>query len=136
MRRNPYQQYRNQQVSTASPAELVGMLYDGALGAIRLAGQCIADRRPAEVHEPLLKAQDILTELRCSLNFEAGGEIATNLDRIYGYAIQLLVDGNVSRDRSKLDAAVALIEPLRDAWRQAQQPGATQPTSAAAGATA
>lgn len=119
MRPNPYQKYRNQQVTTATPAELVGMLYDAAIAAIRTAAQANFERRAGDVHEPLVKAQDIITELRCALSFDAGGEIAGNLDGIYGHAIKLLVEANVSRLPARFDEATALLEPLRDAWRQA-----------------
>ena len=60
--------YRQSKVETASPAELVLMLYDGCLKSMRRAMQCIADKNYSGANESLIRAQDIIDELRVSLD--------------------------------------------------------------------
>lgn len=129
MRAHGYDQYRSQQITTATPAELIGLLYDAAIAAALNAKAAIEGRRAADVHDPLMKAQDILTELRCALNADAG-EIATRLDAIYVYCIELLVKANTRREAVPVAEMVMLLEPIRDAWRQACVQGAVPAVAA------
>jgi len=67
-------QYVKNRMATATPAQLVAMLFDGAIAAMRRAADAEASGRRSEASEQLVKAQRIVTELRCSLDFEAGGK--------------------------------------------------------------
>jgi flagellar protein FliS len=115
-------------VETATPAELIGMLYDVGTGAIR-AGIAAAEQADRfEAGRQLLRAQDAVMELRCALNPDAG-ELAQNLDAIYAYLFQRLVDANVRRDGQAAAEALELLSGLQEAWRDAciRQPAATAP---------
>ncbi len=112
-------QYVKNRMATATPAQLVAMLFDGAVAAMRRAADAEADGRRAEASEQLVKAQRIVTELRCSLNFEAGGRVAQELDRIYEFVCQQLVNANLGRDSLLAMRCVELLVPLRNAWATA-----------------
>lgn len=116
---NPYQEHS---VSTATPAQLVLMLFDRALVATARARKADADGGPASVetvnHE-LQRAQDILTELRFALDHERGGETARNLDVLYEFCLDRLVQANFRKNLSHLDAVDMTLRGIREAWDQA-----------------
>lgn len=116
--------YLADKVSTASPAELVGMLFDAGVQAVRQAVAANAAGDHAGASRRLIRAQDIVMELRCSLNLEAGGELARNLDALYAYLFRRLVEANIRRDAAAMAEGLAILEPLRDAWREACLGGA------------
>lgn len=111
-------QYVKNRMSTATPAQLVALLYDGLLASLRRAGDAFDGGRREVASEQLIRAQRIIVELRCSLNFEAG-DMATNLDAIYDFAWRQVVRANMGRDRAIIEQVIGLIVPLRDAWGQA-----------------
>src|SRR5512135_2210442 len=82
--------YQTQAVLTASPGQLVLMLYDGALRFLALAHAAMETsvrdpRRIETVNANLLKAQNIVAELQGGLNRDAGGQLAVTLDQLYDY---------------------------------------------------
>lgn len=122
--------YRANSVLTASPGQLVLMLYDGALKAIALAREgfnASADdpRRIATINTQLMKAQAILNELQSGLNLEAGGEFARTMHRLYDYHNRRLLEANVRKQVEPVIEVERLVRELRDAWAQmlAQQDG-------------
>lgn len=109
--------YVAQQVETASPAQLVTMLYDGALAAIARARAQPDD--PETVNRELQRAQAIVTELRVTLDFERGGELATRLSALYGWFLDQLVSANLAKDLDALEPVVQQLIAVRDAWETA-----------------
>ncbi len=118
---NPYAAYSQQATTTASPAQLVLMLYDGALARIEAAREALdAEPRDLEVvNTSLHRAQAIVRELQVTLDHERGGDIASNLAGLYTYAQGQLVEANVHKAVGPLDEAAKVIQPLRDAWEAA-----------------
>ena len=110
--------YLKDSVSTASPQRLVVMLYDGLVHDLELAQQGIASGDVGLVHTRLIRAQAIVTVLQSSLDLDAWAG-AADLSRLYTYVLDLLVDANVRKDAAPLVLAMDVVEPLRDAWRQA-----------------
>ena len=136
---NPYtagqfEAYRQTQVQTASPVELVVMLYRGALRFTK-AGIDGVNRRDVEAaHKGFVRAQDILVELSTTLNFERGGEIATRLQAIYTFLNDLLMQANMKKAVEPAEHAVQLLQELLSAWEhlnQSQKAGAPGTTRAA-----
>jgi flagellar protein FliS len=119
--------YRTNSVLTASPGQLVLMLYDGALKALTLADEAMARpsddfRRIAVINEQLLKAQRILSELQGTLNFEAGdGKLAREMDRLYDYYIRKLLEANIRKDPAPVKEVERLLRELRDGWAEMLQ---------------
>jgi len=106
-------------IAQANPHHLVSMLFDGLLAALGSA------RGAMERGDIKLKCQQIVVAvrileegLRCGLNLEQGGELAANLDRLYGYCVVRLTQANARNDVQAVAEVVLLIEPLADGWKQ------------------
>ena len=86
-------------------------------GALRSAPGAMSEGTPSETaHRELVRAQNILNELRCSLNHDRGGVIAANLDSLYNWCLAQLLDANVGKDPSGLPPVQKVLAELRDAW--------------------
>jgi flagellar protein FliS len=115
--------YRANAVLTASPGQLVLMLYDGALKALAIAQ--VAFERPDEdfrrfemINEQILKAQAIINELQSGLNFELGGEFARTMHRLYDYHNRRLLEANLRKQVAPVVEVERLVRELRDAWAE------------------
>lgn len=109
--------YRSQAVETAGPAQLVLMLYDGALAALTRAR--LADGATEAVNRELLKAQDIVSELEVTLDLERGGELAANMAALYRFCLEQILQANLRKDLAKLDGVDMVLRELRDGWEAA-----------------
>lgn len=115
--------YRQNAVLTASPGQLVLMLFDGALRSMAIAHSALekpaTDPDRAEVsHREIAKAQAIISELRTSLDREVGGEFATNMDRLYAYYARRLIEANLRKKAEPLAEVEGLLRVVRDAWAE------------------
>ena len=115
-------------VSAASPHKLIVMLFDGALAAIATAGTQLAAGNVQEKGKAISKAIQIIDNgLRASLDRQAGGEIAANLDALYDYMSRRLFTANIENDQQALEEVRGLLADLRDTWNQID--GAVAPAS-------
>lgn len=106
-------------VSQASPHQLIVLLFDGALNAIRLASLHIERGNIAGKGAAISKAINIIDNgLKSCLDLEQGGEIAENLDRLYHYMTQQLVLANLHNDRQKLQTCFNLLDNIAESWRE------------------
>lgn len=110
------ERYMTERVLTASPAELTAMLFDACVGALKAAARLQEAEDHVVAGQRLMKAQDIVLELRSTLN-PAAGALTSQLDALYTYAYGELITANVKRDRAATLAALEVIEPLQQAWR-------------------
>lgn len=111
--------YKNTNIMTASPMELIIMLYDEAIKSLIKAEDAFKLEGPGQIQEVnnhLLHVQDIITELTSSLNFEKGGQIATNLYSLYDFMIYQLSQANVKKQLKPIKEVKALLKDLREAW--------------------
>ncbi len=108
--------YRGVQLSTASPAQLVVMLYDGALRFVGEADEAFARDERARAGERIGRAIAIVDELAATLDPAHAPELAENLLALYGFCKRRLFDANLGRDRAALADVVASLTPLREAW--------------------
>lgn len=116
---NPYDKYKNMQIQTATPGQLILMLYEGAIKFCKLAKKGIEEKNLMDANKYLIKVQDIITELMISLDMKAGGEIAKNLYSLYDYMLRRLLDANIKKSAEIVDEVQGLIEELKDAWAEA-----------------
>lgn len=114
---NPYGQYKQNSVMTASPQELTLMLYNGALKFIGVSKIHIKEKDIPKANESIIRAQDIIQELNITLNMDY--EISTGLRSIYTYILDILVDANIYKDSKYLDEASQMVTELRDTWKEA-----------------
>ncbi len=121
--------YRANSVLTASPGQLVLLLYDGALQAIGRAREAL-DRpsrdlqRYEVINRELRKARRIIAELQSRLDFAAGPEFAGLMHRLYDYYNRRLLEANLRKDAEPLVETARLLGEVRDAWAEMlrQQP--------------
>jgi flagellar secretion chaperone FliS len=130
---NPWQSYRQVATTTASPGQLILMLYDGALRFLERARAGFSMDDPLEfnqtINNNILKAQAIVQELNHSLNMEAGGEYAATMRRLYGYLDLRLSEANQYKRETELEEVSKHLVVLRDAWKEMLQKQGTQITS-------
>jgi flagellar protein FliS len=119
---NPWQSYRQVATKTATPGQLVLMLFDGALRFLdkALVGFDLDDPLDSNlaINNNILKAQEILRELNMSLNMEKGGEFATTMRRLYNYYDLQLSQSNLQKDPSGVELVIRLLSVIRGAWAE------------------
>lgn len=117
------QSYLEMKVKTASPIQLVVMLYDKAIVCLNTAIDLIEKKsiKFDIVNNNIIRAQDIVSELMLSLDFEQGGEIAQNLFAIYDYCMKQMIDGNIKKDSKLLKDVVKILSELRSAWAELEK---------------
>ncbi len=115
---NPHQLYKQSQVGTASPAQLILLLYNEAIKSVKIARFSLEEKNMEKSHTAIVKVQDIIFELTASLD-HTQGEIASNLYSIYDYMNSLLVDANVKKDKEPLNQVEKMLAELRDTWHAA-----------------
>jgi flagellar protein FliS len=108
--------YREIAVRTASPLQLVVMLYDGAIVSLREAQEHLKHKDIGSRSRCINRAIGLISELQSSLNFESGGSIAASLDRLYTYMKQRIFVANVQQQPAPLVEVAALLDNLRSAW--------------------
>jgi flagellar protein FliS len=108
--------YRQQSVLTATPGQLVVMLYDGALRFLLQASTAMGagDERAADAK--LRRAEAILDELHATLDMERGGEVASRLEGVYVFCRRRLIEARIERDATIVASISELLGELREAW--------------------
>ena len=123
---NPYarpQAYREASVMTASPEQLVVMIYDGAGRFLRQAEGSMVEGSWLQASERLTRAEAIIDELLATLDMDAG-EIAERLQAIYIFCKTRLTEARIERDPVRVDQVARLLAVLRGAWANIKNPAA------------
>lgn len=110
--------YLQDSINTASPGKLLIMLYDRLVLDLMQAEEAVLAGDREMSHERLTHAQEIIIELRVSLDVEAWSG-APGLANLYGFLLTELIGANIAQDAERVRSCRALVEPLRDAWREA-----------------
>lgn len=103
-------------VIEADSHQLVQMLLEGALGRIAVAKGLISHHETAKKGEAIGKVISIIGGLRSSLDMDAGGDIATNLDNLYEYMERQLVRANLENSIDILDEVASLLREIKTGW--------------------
>lgn len=112
-------------VLAADPHKLIAMLYQGALLAIANAKNSILRKDIAAKGKAISHAMLIIDEgLKASLDKNVGGELAQNLDALYGYMCTRLLSANINNDVTALDEVSRLLDELKGAWDAIRTPTA------------
>ena len=109
--------YRESAVLTATPEQLVVMLYDGARRFLYQAATAMRNDNVQVAHEKLRRAEAIISHLRDTLDMDQG-EVAARLQAIYLFCNRHLNDARVQRDPEKIDQVSSLLGELRAAWSE------------------
>lgn len=113
---NPYEQYRQQGVMTASPSELVVMLYDGCIKFLKRASMAIDEHNMDVANASLIRSQEIISELVMSLDFNY--DISKELMDIYEFCLHTMADINMTKDKTNIEPLVEILADLREAWAE------------------
>jgi flagellar secretion chaperone FliS len=120
--------YLSDAVTTASPGRLLVMLYERLVLDLTRAEAALRAGEGREASERLLHAQDIIMELRASLDMDVW-DGAVGLAKLYGYLLSELIAANIQRDADRAAGCRQIVEPLLDAWRQAELAVAEAPAA-------
>ena len=113
---NPYAQYNQNKILTASPAELTLMLYDGAIKFCNIAIRGIEQNDISKAHTNIMKVQKIIEEFQITLNFKY--EIANDFNNVYNYLMRRLREANMTKDKAILEEVDEHLHTMRDTWKE------------------
>jgi len=131
---NAISTYRETRVKTASQGQLVIMLYDEAVKNLDRGLELISlntgeKKNPGNIEKiskAVLKAQEVITELTVSLDFEQGGEIAKNLFSLYTWFNKELLEANITQDIRRITIVRNQLSELRSAWTEIAAKSSTE----------
>ncbi len=113
---NPYAQYNQNKILTASPAELTLMLYEGAIKFCNIAIMGIEQGDVSKAHNNIMKVQKIIEEFQITLNFKY--EIANDFNNVYNYLMRRLREANMTKDKEILEEVDEHLHTMRDTWKE------------------
>lgn len=116
---NPYSQYKQNSIKTASPQELCLMLYKGALKFIKQSIIHLENKDIEKSHYSNLRAQDIYVEFMSTVNREY--EIGENLYKLYEYMNYRLQEANMSKSKEMLEEVYDMTKDLLETWEEAMK---------------
>jgi flagellar secretion chaperone FliS len=119
--------YLETTVQTAGPAQLLIMLYDGAIRFCKLGIEAISQNNYAEANRNLCRAQDIIREF--SLTLDKNAEVSKSLDKLYEYFIHRLIEANMKKTVEPVQEVTQYLMELKETWIQASRVASLQPAS-------
>jgi flagellar secretion chaperone FliS len=108
--------YLENRVLSADPMELVRMLYQAAIAAVRTARRHLETGDIAARSHSINKACAIVAELQTSLDHERGGDLSARLDALYDYLLRKLLDANFKQSDACLAEVLGLLSTLSEGW--------------------
>jgi flagellar protein FliS len=119
-------QYKQTAVKTANRGQIVIMLYEAAIQNVKKAAVAIDQKDIPGKGVAIGKAHDIINELLNTLDFEVGGNIAKDLERLYNFMTEQLVKANMEISKEPLQTVQKLLETLLEGWKGAVNQGGQQ----------
>lgn len=113
---NPYEAYNQIQVETADQKKLILMVYDAATRFCKEARSAISSGDTQNKGIAIQKAYDAIAELRKSLNFERGKEVAQSLNKLYTFLGHQLTLANLNNDTEVLNSVIMVLTDMRNTW--------------------
>ena len=111
---NAYAQYANTKASTAKPAELTLMLYDGAIKFCNIAEGALESRDVQKANDNIIKVERIIEYLQATLDMKY--EVAKDFDRMYKYIYSRLLEANIKKDLAIVQEVNGHLHAIRDTW--------------------
>lgn len=105
-------------VQTATPHQLIAMLFRGALEALAKAKGAVERRDIENRTKQINKSTEIIINLKGMLDHEKGGEVAGNLDQLYDYMVRQLMLANRENSIEKIDEVARLISEIATGWSE------------------
>jgi flagellar protein FliS len=123
LKNQAYRAYHNDKITTASPAELTLMLYEGA---IRFCNQAIAAIGKNDIqgaHNNIRKVEKIIMEFQSTLNDKY--EVAQDFHKVYDYMLSCLRDANTKKNAADVEECAKHLRTMRDTWKEVMRLNAT-----------
>lgn len=114
--RNPYKAYQQTQVTTAKPEKILLMLYEGAIKYVKIANARMRAKDIAGKGTHISKTMAIISELMNTLDHEVGGQLAQDLENLYMFMMDKLIEANLHNRPEDLEAVERLLVTLYQAW--------------------
>ncbi len=111
--------YKKNAILTATPEKLIVLMYEGAINNLEKARKIIAEggnKYSPAAGQALGKALAIVGELRSSLDMQKGGEIASNLDKLYEFSSFRIMNANMSRTSRPIEETLTILRTLKEGW--------------------
>lgn len=108
--------YQMSKIQTATPAELTLMLYEGAIKFCNIAISAIENKDILKANENIIKSENIIIELRSTLDFKY--QVANDFDIVYDYVYRRMVEANIKKDKEILDEVLRHLRGMRDTWKE------------------
>ena len=115
---NMQSNYLANQVMQASSKRLVELLMEGCIKNLKQANLAIEQENISLAHNKLVRAQDIISELRYSINEEVGGDVAKQFIQLYEYMNNQLLQANLKKDSEIIQRVQGMVEELLATWKQ------------------
>ena len=112
-----YGAYRRSEVETLTPRDLLVKMFDGLERFIEQAALAMDNHHLEMATKNTRRIRDILFELQATLNFDAGGEVAKNLDALYTFMIREVIDAGASKDSQRVRQLQRIVRPLKEGWK-------------------
>lgn len=111
--------YQRTNITTASPAELTLMLYNGAIKFSNIALEAFEENNLEKINLNIKKVKNIIVEFRSTLDFDY--EVSKDFDRVYQYIYFCLTEANMKKDPKMLKEALGRIREMRDTWKEVME---------------
>lgn len=111
--------YKSVQVKTSNPGDLLVMLFDGCFRFLKEAHHAMEEGNRPRAGERLDRAYAILSELVSTLRPEVWPELCENLEGVYLFTMSHIVQANLKQDPEMVEDIIRILDPLRDAFREA-----------------
>lgn len=111
-----YAAYANNKITTASPAELTLMLYDGAIKFCNIAIVAIEEKDINKAHQNIMKVENIIQEFQATLNHKY--PVSKDFDNVYSYLLRRLIQANTKKDAEILQEVLGHLRTMRDTWKE------------------
>ena len=117
---NPYAQYFENRITTATPGKILIMTFEAALRFAKTAREKMLEHDLEGQNTYIGKVQSILVELMGALNHDAAPKLAASLDDIYTYAYDTLTTANLRDNVALMDEVIELISSMYEVWTEAE----------------
>jgi len=124
--KNASSTYKETKIKTASQGQLIIMLYDEAARQLSMAIEMLELKNEnkkihdkiEKINKAIMKAEEIITELMVSLDFDQGGDVAKNLFALYSWFNKELLEAGISQDVDRIKNVRNMFGELQDSWKK------------------
>jgi flagellar protein FliS len=115
--------YLQNKVESASPIGRILLLFEGCFKFIDKSRDALKAGDKVTFVEKNIRAQNIIRELRNSLNLDVDEKIAGGLYSLYNYLLKQLMQSVRTRTIAPLDEVSKHLQTLYESWKKAEAQG-------------